>query len=110
MYQRLAIARALIKCPRVLLLDEPSRSLDPAAASDLWELIRNLAAQEAAVLLATHNFTEAIAVSGRIAVLQKGELLGTCNARSLTVERLQDYYRRITQPSVECEWPEGVPA
>ena len=110
MHQRLAIARALIKNPSVLLLDEPSRSLDPAAANQLWELIRNLAAQEITVLLATHNFAEAVATSDRVAVLQKGELLGTCNARRLTVERLQNYYREITEPGVLNELTEGVPA
>jgi len=110
MHQRLAIARALIKKPSILLLDEPSRSLDPAAANQLWELIRNLAADGITVLLATHNFAEAVAVSDRIAVLQKGELLGTCNARNLTVERLQTYYRDMTAPAVLNGWPEGVPA
>ena len=110
MHQRLAIARALIKSPSVLLLDEPSRSLDPAAASQLWELIRNLAATEITILLATHNFTEAVAVSDRVAVLQQGELRGTCNARSLTVERLQHFYREMTHPTVVSDWPEGVPA
>lgn len=110
MHQRLAIARALIKNPSVLLLDEPSRSLDPAAASELWDLIRNLAARDITILLATHNFTEAVAVSDRVAVLQKGELLGTRNTRTLTVERLQHFYREITQTSVHIDWPEGVPA
>lgn len=110
MYQRLAIARALIKNPSVLLLDEPSRSLDPAAASRLWELIRNLVASDITILLATHNFTEAVALSDRVAVLQQGELLGTCSARSLTVERLQNYYREITETSVHSDWSEGVPA
>ena len=109
LHQRLAIARALIKRPSVLLLDEPSRSLDPAAANQLWELIRNLAAQGITVLLASHNFTEAVAVSDRVAILQKGELLGTCTTRNLTVERLQSYYRETTEPAVN-DWPEGVPA
>lgn len=110
MHQRLAIARALIKKPSVLLLDEPSRSLDPAAANQLWELIRDLAAQGITVLLATHNFAEALAVSDRVAVLQKGQLLGTCHAQSLSVEGLQAHYREITSPAVLNDWPEGVPA
>lgn len=110
MHQRLAIARALVKKPSVLLLDEPSRSLDPAAASLLWELIRNLPAEGITVLLATHNFAEAVAVSDRVAVLQKGELLGTCNSGGLTVERLQAYYRDMTAPAVLNDWSEGVPA
>lgn len=110
MHQRLAIARALVKRPSVLLLDEPSRSLDPAAASQLWELIRNLATQGITILLATHNLAESIALSDRVAVLQKGEMLGTCSARTLTVERLQTYYREITEPAVLNHCPEGVPA
>jgi ABC-2 type transport system ATP-binding protein len=110
MYQRLGIARALIKNPGVLLLDEPSRSLDPAAASQLWELIRDLAGIGITVVLASHNFAEASAVSDRIAVLQKGELLGVRDARSLTVETLQGYYREMTEGTRLQEWPEEVPA
>jgi ABC-2 type transport system ATP-binding protein len=110
LYQRLGIARALIKQPGVLLLDEPSRSLDPAAANHLWELIRDVAATGVTVALATHNFAEAIAVSGRIAVLQKGELRGVCSAHGLTVAALQSYYGEITEPAALHQWPEGVPA
>src|SRR5438270_6935774 len=75
MHQRLGIARALIKNPSVLLLDEPTRSLDPSAAMSLWELIREMRNFGTTVVLATHNFAEAIAVSDRIAVLQSCELL-----------------------------------
>ena len=110
MHQRLGIARALIKAPSVLLLDEPSRSLDPAGASQLWHMIRDLAAKGMTVLLATHNFTEAVTVSDRIAVLQNGELLGTSNARTMTVERLQSYYHGLTEATLPDEWSEGVPA
>jgi ABC-2 type transport system ATP-binding protein len=110
LHQRLAIARALIKSPSVLLLDEPSRSLDPAAANQLWELIRNLASERITILLATHNFTEAVEVSDRVAILQRGELLGTCNVRGLSMERLQAYYREMTRPAILNDWPEGVPA
>ncbi len=110
MHQRLGIARSLIKSPSVLLLDEPSRSLDPAGANQLWQLIRNLAAKGMTVLLATHNFTEAVAVSDRIAVLEKGELLGTCDAQTVTVERLRKYYERLTEPKLLDQWAEGVPA
>lgn len=110
MYQRLGIARALIKQPRVLLLDEPSRSLDPAAATQLWELIREFASSGITIVLATHNFAEAIVVSDRIAVLQQGELLGVRSSRNLTVEALQSYYGEITGTLSPQEWVEGVPA
>lgn len=110
MYQRLGIARALIKRPSVLLLDEPTRSLDPAAAGQLWRLIRKLAEEGITVLLATHNFSEAVAVADRIAILQNGELLATQRARGFSVERLRDFYLELTGESEPFAWPEGVPA
>jgi ABC-2 type transport system ATP-binding protein len=110
MYQRLGIARALIKRPSVLLLDEPTRSLDPAAASHLWRLIRELADDGITILLATHNFSEAVAVADRIAVLQKGELLAVERVRGFSVERLRDFYLDITGDHEPMQWPEGVPA
>ena len=52
MYQRLGIARALIKDPSVILLDEPTRSLDPASAAHFLQLVLALRNHGAAVLLA----------------------------------------------------------
>ena len=110
MHQRLGIARALIKGPSVLLLDEPTRSLDPAAASHLWRLIRQLASNGITIVLATHNFAEAVAVADRIAILQKGELLTVERAQGLSVEQWRDFYLEITGERDPFEWPEGVPA
>ena len=110
MYQRLGIARAMIKKPQTLLLDEPSRSLDPAASNQLWITIRELAGTGVTIVLATHNFAEAVAVSDRIAVLQNGTLLGTCRATHSTVESLRDYYGELTEQECALEWHEGVPA
>ncbi len=95
MFQRLAIARALVKSPVVLLLDEPSRSLDPVAKTTLWELVRARANAGAAVILATHDFDEAVAVADRVAVLKDGSLEGESAldiARS--VETLRNFYLR----------------
>ncbi len=75
--QRLGIARALIKRPRVLLLDEPTRSLDPAAASQLWILVRRLAHTGTTIVLATHNFEEAVLAADRVAILRKRSIAGT---------------------------------
>ena len=110
LYQRLGIARALIKQPRVLLLDEPSRSLDPAAAHRLWNLVRELADAGIAIALATHNFAEAIATADRVAVLQKGRLLGTRRLAGLSTEQLQNYYLELTGEKDALAWADEVPA
>jgi ABC-2 type transport system ATP-binding protein len=75
MYQRLGIARALIKHPSVLLLDEPTRSVDPGSAQHCWEVIRKLANRGTTVLLATHSFQEAAAVADYLAILFRGSLM-----------------------------------
>lgn len=110
MYQRLGIARALIKQPSVLLLDEPTRSLDPAGANELWRLIQNLADDGITILLATHNFSEAVAVADRIAILQQGELLSVQPARGFSVERLRDFYLDLTGEREPFDRPQEVPA
>ncbi|MGH9509363.1 MAG: ABC transporter ATP-binding protein [Terriglobales bacterium] len=76
MFQRLGIARALLRQPSVLLLDEPTRSLDPGGAMHLWQTVREAASARATVLLATHNFDEAVSVGHRVAVLCQGHLVG----------------------------------
>jgi ABC-2 type transport system ATP-binding protein len=110
MYQRLGIARALIKRPSVLLLDEPTRSLDPSAAGNLWGLVRELSSGGITIVLATHNFAEAVAVADRIAVLQRGELLALRHTGGLTVEQLRSFYLEVTGECESRSWLEEVPA
>ncbi|MCU1296114.1 MAG: hypothetical protein JWO91_392 [Acidobacteriaceae bacterium] len=92
MYQRLAIARALLKDPKCLLLDEPTRSLDPASASRFWDLVRELRDQGTTILLTTHSFSEAAAVADVVAVRQKGRLVGTRKLANAKAEQLRDFY------------------
>ena len=78
MRHRLAIARALLRQPRILLLDEPTRSLDPLASDVLRRLIRDtlVAQMRCTVVLATHNLPEAEELCDRLAVLHEGRLVG----------------------------------
>jgi ABC-2 type transport system ATP-binding protein len=77
--QRLAVVRALLTDPPVLLLDEPTRSLDPIVACQLRTLIRERVNREAGktVLLATHNLAEVEELSDRLAVIKQGVIQAT---------------------------------
>jgi ABC-2 type transport system ATP-binding protein len=97
MYQRLGIARALVKRPSVLLLDEPTRSLDAATTAHFWTTIRALSGQQTTVLLATHNFAEAVAVADRLLLLHRGELLADRQVASgESADTLRNFYFRMT--------------
>ncbi|MGH9517699.1 MAG: ABC transporter ATP-binding protein [Terriglobales bacterium] len=110
MYQRLGIARAMIKRPEILLLDEPTRSLDAGAADELWSLIHNLSIAGTTVLLATHNFEEATAVCDRVALLKQGELMTIKKARKFAAQELRDFYLEMTSDCVSEKLRIGVPA
>lgn len=78
MKARLALARALLKDPPVLLLDEPTLGLDPASARKVRELVKSLASREGkAVIYTTHNMFEAELVCDRILLLNKGVVVAT---------------------------------
>ncbi|HZU80604.1 MAG TPA: ABC transporter ATP-binding protein [Acidimicrobiales bacterium] len=75
MRSRLAIARGLLGSPTVLLLDEPTRSLDPAAAAEARALVAAAAGRGLAVLLATHDLHEAAGLAERTVVLDRGRVV-----------------------------------
>lgn len=74
--QRIALARALVTRPRVLMLDEPLSSLDTEVRLTLQESIRRIQCElNVTTLLVTHDLSEAVAMSDRIALLQHGEIV-----------------------------------
>ena len=81
--QMVAIARATRTEARVLVLDEPTASLDAAEADKLFVLMRRLAASGVAIVLITHFLDQAYAVADRFTVLRNGRLVGTRAAAEL---------------------------
>lgn len=75
MRRRLAIARALVNEPRVIVLDEPSTGLDPESRVKVWEELAVLKGQGVTILMTTHYMDEAETLSDRIAILHSGRLL-----------------------------------
>jgi ABC-2 type transport system ATP-binding protein len=87
MRQKLALARALLHDPRVLLLDEPTSAMDPASARLVREAIGRLRAAERTIVVSTHNLAEAEALADRIAIVQAGRVvaIGSPSALKRTV-------------------------
>jgi len=85
MRQRLLIARALLGRPRILLLDEPTRSLDPISARDFRVFLRDtvVGREGCTVLLATHDAEEVWELCDRVGVLERGRLLAVDTTSAL---------------------------
>ena len=83
--QRLAVARALLSSPPVLLLDEPTRSLDPLAATRMREMIRSLTGEDppVTILLTSHNLAEVETLCGRVAIISRGSIRALDTPRNL---------------------------
>jgi ABC-2 type transport system ATP-binding protein len=99
MMQRLLIARALLARPRLLLLDEPTRSLDPVAAREFRRFLQEelVVRRGCAVILATHNAEEALHLCHRVGILHRGRLLSTGTAEELSRRYVGASYRLVTR-------------
>src|SRR5437899_6979100 len=76
MQQKVALARALLTAPVLLLLDEPTTGLDPRSKLEVQEFIREVRIEhDATILLCTHDMAEAEALADRVGLLDRGELL-----------------------------------
>jgi ABC-2 type transport system ATP-binding protein len=75
MRQRLGIAAALLRDPKLLLLDEPTTGLDPAGMRDMRLLIRRLAEEGITIVLSSHLLAEVEEVCNRVAIVQKGKIV-----------------------------------
>ena len=88
MRQRVAISKALIANPPILLLDEPTLGLDPQAARKVRELVGELKAEGHTILLTTHYMEEADLLSDRIGIIDQGKIIALGTPAALK-ERIQ---------------------
>jgi ABC-2 type transport system ATP-binding protein len=96
MGQRLGIAAALLRAPRLLLLDEPATGLDPAGMRDMRRLIRRLAGEGMTVLLSSHLLTEVEEICNRVAIVRRGSVVYEGSLATLRREAGVAYRLRTT--------------
>jgi ABC-2 type transport system ATP-binding protein len=102
MRQKVALIRATLHQPRVLLLDEPTSSMDPAGARLTWEYILELKRDGIAVVVCTHNLRETARVADRLAVMAAGRILATGTLSELQGQLgLKARYVRTMVPGLE---------
>ena len=93
MQQRLALARAVLHRPQVLLLDEPYTGLDPLAAQALTGLLAELTGEGGTILLTTHDLGRGLEVGRRVVVLAQGRLVYDERREAVSPATFPDTYR-----------------
>jgi ABC-2 type transport system ATP-binding protein len=96
--QRLALTRALVHEPRVVLLDEPAAGLDPRSRMELREILRGLAASGTAVLVSSHILTELDEVADRVVFVDDGATVGEQTMAELRGSTVSAYRVRGADP------------
>ena len=109
MQQKVALARALLTSPVLLLLDEPTTGLDPRSKLEVQDFIREVRPiHDATILLCTHDLAEAEALADRVGILDRGELLvpragRRCSKARYGVETLEEAFFAATGRTFEDE-------
>ena len=98
MRQRLGIASALLREPRLLLLDEPTTGLDPAGMRDMRDLVRRLAGEGLTILLSSHLLYEVEELCNRVAIIRKGSIVYDGGLGELLATATTGYRLRTTEP------------
>ena len=96
MVQRLGVAAALMRAPRLLILDEPTNGLDPAGIRDMRALIRRLADTGITVLLSSHNMLEVEETCRHVAIMRQGRIAFEGSMEALRARAEDVEYRLVT--------------
>ena len=88
--QTLEIVKTLYRGADILILDEPTAVLTPQETDKLFAVMRNMKADGKSIIIITHKLNEVLAISDRVAILRKGEYIGTVLTAEATVQSLTD--------------------
>jgi heme exporter protein A len=97
MAQRLAIARAVIHDPSILLLDEPYTGLDQDASTMLDTVLKQIAAQGRTVVMTSHDLVRSAELGTRFDVLSRGKIIASARRDEIPQDGLLAFYRRAIQ-------------
>jgi lipooligosaccharide transport system ATP-binding protein len=103
MKRRLALARALVNDPDLILLDEPTTGLDPQARHLIWDRLKRLTAEGKTLLLTTHFMDEAERLCHRLAVLDQGRLIAQGSPQELIARYIEPQVVEVYGDGVE-DW------
>lgn len=98
MRQKLALVRALLHDPQVLLLDEPTSAMDPASARIVRQGIASLRSAERAIVVCTHNLTEAELLADQLAIIRRGRIIALGAPHDLKRSMLGDPIMELRLP------------
>jgi len=109
MKRRLLIGKALVHRPRVVFLDEPTAGVDVALRRDLWSYVRQLRQEGTTIVLTTHYLEEAEALADRVAVIDRGQLVGLDTTAALLARFGNKQIRlRLTAPVAAAGAPSSA--
>jgi ABC-2 type transport system ATP-binding protein len=112
MRQKLALARALLHNPPVLLLDEPTSAMDPESARLVRNAINDLRSEDRTIVICTHNLAEAEELADQIAIIRRGKIIarGSPTALKQTLLGPGEYEIQLTSPLDGCvdAFPKGI--
>jgi lipooligosaccharide transport system ATP-binding protein len=113
MKRRLMIARALLRSPGLLVLDEPTTGLDPQVRQEIWQRLEELRSRSSVtILLSTHYMEEAEKLCERLLVIDRGRIIATGSPRELVEQSVSRYALEVRDAGAMplCETPPEVAA
>ncbi len=102
--QRIALARAIVLEPDLLLLDEPTANLDPRSASAIDSLLQDLTGGRTAIILATHNMMQCRRLADRVAVLVEGRITSLGESKALLGQEERSSTTGWKVPGSDLPW------